>query len=278
MNRSAPVLISTLRPAGLRRRTYLSLATLLIAVTVIAFGQAGDRKTSGPAETIAAMHKSWGPKANSPGTDLRIEEASRSQVDGHQVVKYRLIASGITSEKVYSLVVWPLNGQPTKALAGITIDSQGMAICPGRPGTCGSADKPDDPIELKVSGGLAEPKRFGLVSSDQSIKVFAVVVPFPNRSTDHGCTLEEILLVPNSEAVILRGSGFAKGASLRIGADAEGENRDQMVKADDSGVYEMLLLPFKKGVAKGRTTVTFQSDSCSPMLSFDWGKGSYQPQ
>jgi hypothetical protein len=253
-------------------------AALFFGVNMIALAQGGVTKSSVLAEKIAAMHRAWGPKASSPGTTLRFEESARAEVGGHKVIKYRLITSGLPSEKLYSLMTWPLDGQPSKALTGVAIDDKGIAICPGRPGTCGTPDKPDDPIDLALSGGLAEPKRFALISTDQTIKVFAAIVPFPNGTTDHGCTLAEVLLVGNAEAVILRGSGFSGDAKVLIAAVTNDEKQEQSVKADESGAYEMVMLPFKKGVAKGRTTVTFRTDTCSPSLSFDWGKDSYQLQ
>lgn len=239
---------------------------------------ADDQKLSALVERVAAMHRAWGPKASSSGTSLLLQEFSRVQAEGHTVVRYRVITSGLSSQKLYSLVVWPLDGQPTEVLAGIAINDKGEAVCPGRSRTCGNAGKPDDPIDLSVSGGLAEPKRFGLVSADQLTKVFVTVIPFPNQSTDRGCVLEETLLVGNSEAVIIRGSGFPPHSKLGIQVMVDGEKQERSAEIGEGGTYETILLPYKKGLPKGRTAVAFRTDSCAPSLSFDWGTSSYQLQ
>jgi hypothetical protein len=254
------------------------LVVLIAALSSMLKAADDDEKIRPLIDKTVAMHRAWGPKTSSPGTTLMLQESSRGHAGDHTVVKYRVVTSGLPSEKIYSLVAWPLDGQPRQVLTGIMLNENGIAVCPGRPGTCGDASHPDDPIDLAVSAGLAEPKRFGLISADQMNKVFVSYIPFPNRSVDSDCVLEETLLASNAEAVIVRGSGFQAGAKLDIQALGNGERLAQSAKANESGVYEMVLLPFKRGSTKGQTSVVFRTDSCAPSLSFDWGTDSYRLQ
>jgi hypothetical protein len=83
-----------------------------------------------------------------------------------------------------------------------------MAICTGKPGTC-KGKGTNDPIDLVLSPGKGERKRFALVSEDGAhLKGFVQVVPFPNATTDHGCRLESIIGTPNGAITYLQETGF----------------------------------------------------------------------
>jgi len=173
--------------------------------------------------------------------------------------------------------MWQLGGQPQTVMNGVTIDENGTAICAGRPGTC-SGNKEDDPIDLAMSGGLGETKRIGLIAPDKSTQVFAVVVPFPNRGMDAGCSIEAALVTPNAEAVLMFATGFKSGEQLDIQIVSEGERQSPSAKADPNGNYEWVVLPFKKGLTKGQARVSVRTAACTPTLPFSWGEGSYRLQ
>ena len=73
-----------------------------------------------------------------------------------------------------------------RSAKGVTLNSSGLAICAGRPGTCGTADNPDDPIDVIVQPIPGEPVRLGLISADGTTKVFAKIVPNPLHGDDPG--------------------------------------------------------------------------------------------
>jgi hypothetical protein len=225
-------------------------------------------------QRLVAMQGAWGPKANSTGAVLTLVEGSRSTAEGHGVVRYRMVTSGLPKEKVYSLLMWQLGGQPQSVMSGITIDASGTAVCAGKPGTC-RGDKADDPIDLAMQAGLGEVKRVALMSEDKSIHAFASVVPFPNRTTDGACTVEATLVTPKAEAVMLSATGFKPETTLDIEMNSEGEIQHPAGKTDASGAHEWVVLPFKKGLTKGRARVSVHSGACNPSLSFAWGEGSY---
>jgi hypothetical protein len=250
----------------------ISKQIVVVSMVLIPLAQGADQTAL---EKLVAMQRAWGSRMNSAGAVLSLKEGSRSTGDGHAVVRYRMLASGLPTDKLYSLVMWQLGGQPQSVMEGVTIDEAGTAVCAGTPQTCGTASKPDDPIDLAMQAGFGETKRVGLIATDKSAQVFASVVPFPNRGTDGGCTLDATLVTPNAEAMLLSVTGFKPGVALDIEMNSEGEKQHPSAKTDANGAYEWVVLPFKKGLTKGSAQVSVHSESCKPSLSFEWGAGSY---
>jgi hypothetical protein len=252
---------------------------VLVVVAVLSMTLAGLGQGPGPdsVQQLVAMQRAWGPKTNSIGAMLTLMEGARNIVQGHATVSYRMSTSGLPKDRTYSLLMWQLGGQPQGVMSGVTIDATGTAICAGKAGAC-RGEKPDDPIDLAMQAGLGEVKRVALIATDKSAQVFASVVPFPNRATDAGCAIEETLVTPKAEAVMLSASGFKPGVALDIKMNSEGEIQHPAAKTDEKGAYEWVVLPFKKGLTKGRAQVSVRSGGCSPVLSFAWGEGSYALQ
>ena len=238
----------------------------IVAMVLLASAQGLDS-----VQKLVAMQSAWGPKANSTGAVLTLVEGSRTTAEGHGVVRYRMVTSSLSKDKTYSLLMWQLGGQPQAVMSGITIDASGIAIYAGKPGTC-RGDKPDDPIDLAMQAGLGEVKRVALITDDKSIHAFANVVPFPNRATDNGCTVEATLVTPKAEAVMLSATGFKPETALDIEMNPEGEIQRPAGKTDANGAYEWVVLPFKKGLTKGRSRVSVHSGNCKPSVSFAWGE------
>jgi hypothetical protein len=173
----------------------------------------------------------------------------------------------------YALVAWPVTQRgPSQVLSGVTLDASGLAICAGAPGTCGSADRPNDPIDLPIQPVAGEPVRLGLVSKDGATKVFAKTVPVPLRGEDRGCAVEGILLTPGAELVLIEGSGFPSNTEVKMESDSEGERHGGKGQADPGGRYSTAVLPYKQGVARGTLNVTLKSAGCSPAVSIPWGR------
>jgi hypothetical protein len=149
-----------------------SLPLALLSSVLWVYGQDSQRSGSGSVQDAAAnlsrMHEAWGAKASTPNASLTIKESGRSG----QVIKFRLYAGGVPKAAVYSIVAWPVTQKgPSEVLKGVTLDESGLAICAGASGTCGSADKPNDPIDLNLTAIPGEPVRLGLVSADGATKV-----------------------------------------------------------------------------------------------------------
>ncbi len=221
------------------------------------------------ASKLVRMHNAWSSKMSTPNTRLTIRESARSE----QVIKFRLYADGLPKDGIYTIVTWPVTQkQPSELLTGVTLDTSGLAICAGRPGTCGAADKPNDPIDLNILQPVAgEPVRLGLVSADGVTKVLASSVPIPLHGEDRGCAVDAVLLLPRGMLVLVEGSGFPASSELKMDSDSEGERHGGNGKVDRYGHYVSAVVPYKLGTPRGTLRVTLKSANCAPSVSVPWG-------
>ncbi len=208
---------------------------------------------------------------NSPGVELSLKEIGRSRATDRTLVKYGLYATGFPKNLTYTLLQVQLDGSVIKNLEGVTLNSDGLAICAGREGTC-QGDKPNDPIDLTVFAGKSEPKRFALISDDDSHqKGFVAAVPFPNTTTDSACRLESIIGTPNGELTFVQGSGFQANEELIVDSESYGEKHHEVTKAAADGSYFSAVLPYVLGKKSGKTVWEVKGHSCHPKLTFTWG-------
>jgi hypothetical protein len=226
---------------------------------------------------LANAQKNWGPRMNTPGTEIHLTESRRERSARGTVVYYRLSATGLPGDAVYTLFSTTLGLQSTPVLEGVTFDRSGQAVCAGTPGTC-QGEKPNDPIDLAILAARGEPKRFAVLSEDKESKAFAYVVPFPIMGKDRGCSVEAVLLTAKAEAVLIHGSGFAPGTAVDFRGVSEGEVQHSRSNAQQDGRFYEVALPYVKGKARGKAKVTLESSACSPSLSFDWGEGADRNQ
>ncbi len=220
-------------------------------------------------ETLAKLHEAWGPAASSPHATLTIKEVAHSG----STVTLRLFAQGLPKDGSYALLGWPVTQKmPTEVLKGITLDASGMAICAGRPGTCGKPEKPDDPIDLMLTPIAGEPVRLALVAADGKTKAFAKLVPIPLTGVNEGCTVNATLLTPGGELLLVEGSGFEPKSEVRMTGNSEGEIHSKRANADAAGHYVTAILPFKEGLAHGTIQIQLKSAQCAPAVKVDWGR------
>ena len=232
-----------------------------------------EELTSGAKETLVRMTnlaKDF-KKLNSPGVTLSLKELSRWRAADRTLVKYQLYAAGLPQTSTYTLVQVQLSGQSLQQLTGITLDGDGRAICAGRPGTC-RGKSPNSPVDLVLFAGIAEPKRFALVSdSPDHPKGVAEVIPFPKAMTDENCRLESIIGTPKGELTLIRGTGFEPNEELTTDSESYSERHHGVSKADADGSYFVAALPNVKGQVSGTTEWQVKGKNCSPKLTFSWG-------
>ena len=125
---------------------------MILIFTVLAVA-AGWPQSIDSVQQLVAMQRAWSPKTNSVGATLTLTEGSRSTANGHALLSYRMMTSGLPNGKTYSLVMWQTGGQPQGVMDGVTIDASGTAICSGKAGMC-RGDKPDDPIDVAMQAGF----------------------------------------------------------------------------------------------------------------------------
>jgi hypothetical protein len=237
----------------------------LLAVFLIA----ASLRAQDSAANLVRMHDEWGAKASTPGASLSIFEASRSG----PVIRLRLRATGLPKGVGYSIVAWPVTAKgASEVLKGVTLDESGLAVCAGKPGTCGTPQKPNDPIDLPVQPVPGEPVRVGLISADGTMKVFAKIVPVPVDGQDRNCRIEATLLTPAGELILIEASGLGANSDVYFDSESEGENHSAKGQADAEGRYVTSVLPYKEDVVRGTLKVRLRSASCSPGLAIGWGK------
>jgi hypothetical protein len=216
----------------------------------------------------------WKGSMNSPGVELSLKEVGRSRTTDRTLVKYELYATGLPKNLTYTLLEIKVSGKVVQYLDGVTLDIDGRAICAGRPGTC-RGNGQNDPIDLVLFAGKAEPKRLSLVSNDEShLKGVVSVILFPNAATDKGCRLDSVIGTPNGEVTYIHGSGFQPNEELITDSESYGEKNHGVQKAEADGSYFATLLPNVLGKTSGTTVVEVRGKNCDPKLSFSWG--SYQ--
>jgi hypothetical protein len=207
---------------------------------------------------------------NSPGVELSLKEMSRSKSTDRTLVRYELYTTGMPKNLTYTIFEVKISGQVVKVLTGVTLDSNGRAICAGRKGTC-SGSGPDSPVDLVFFAGKSEPKRLSLASDDGQIKGFLVVVPFPNATTDKNCRLESIIGTPKGELTYIQGSGFEPNEELTTDGESYDEKNHGVAKAEADGSFFAATLPGIIGKPSGSTVFEVKGKNCDPKLTFPWG-------
>jgi hypothetical protein len=255
----------------------LLLSTMVIAqsVTVQKSAPANENLTPEAQATVVRLSNLeraiWTGSMNSPGVKLSLKEVSRSRTTDRTLVKYELYSTGLPKNVTYTLVEIKVSGKVVQSMTGVTLDSDGRAICAGRPGTC-SGSGPNSPIDLVLFAGNAEPKRLSLVSDDEAhLRGIVSVVLFPNVVTDKGCRLESVIGTPKGEVTYIHGSGFEPNEDLVMDSESYGEKNHGVRKAEADGSFFATLLPNVLGKSSGMTVIEVKSKNCDPKLSFSWG-------
>jgi hypothetical protein len=227
---------------------------------------------------LASLQKNFGEKMNSPGVELSLKEINRSHAEDRTLVTYGLYAFGFPPNTILTLFQVQIDGSIIKNMEGITLNAADRTICAGKEGTC-SGNGPDDPIDLIVFAGTAEPKRFALISDDNThLKGFVSVVPFPNVVVDNGCRLESIIGTPNGELTFVQGTGFEPNAALTMESQSYDERHHDVSKAQADGSYFAAIAPSVLGEKSGVTVLEVKSSKCNPKLTFRWGEDTYHLQ
>jgi len=220
------------------------------------------------AHRVAELHQGWGPALNSTLASASLQEVARNGA----VYTYHLYASGMSRDKLYTVVAWPVNQpNPVQVVKGVALDAAGMAICPGQLGTCGAVTQPNQPVNLSINIAPGRPVRVGLVAQDESSAAYTKMVPIPIRAVDKGCTVEATMLTQSGAIALLEGSGFTPNSEIDMQLVYGDKHEGGKTKVDEKGTYSATVIPVIDNVSNGTMKVSVTSPKCSPALSFDWG-------
>ena len=217
----------------------------------------------------------WG--KNSPGVELRAIEGPREHASGGTVLVYNLVGKGFPPDLKYSLWGWIPGHKPQKAIEGVSFDHRGVVVCSGKPGSC-AGQGVDDPITIKTTAVLGEPKRFAVVSDDGRVAGFAEAVPFPIEATDKSCKLSVVRQSPLAEMVLVRATGFVPYEMLNVSGHVGGLDAVHSPTASPDGTWQAFIGTKTPGQASGTATIKVAGQQCSVSLSFNWGEGTTKEQ
>jgi hypothetical protein len=252
----------------------LSTAALAQSVAVRQSAPSNQNLTPEQQATVVRLsnlQKNFGKSStNSPGVVLSLKEISRKRGADRTLATYELYTAGLPKDHTFTIFEVKISGQFNKFLDGVTLDSDGRAICAGRKGTC-SGSTPNSPIDLVFFAGKAEPKRLALISEDGQLKGAVAIVPFPNATTDKACRLESVIGTPKGELTYIQGSGFEPNEELITDGESYGEKNHGVDKAEADGSYFAAILPSVLGKTSGNTTYRVKGKNCAPELTFSWG-------
>lgn len=244
---------------------------------------------------VASAQANWGPKSSAPGMALAMKEMARTKTASGTQITYRLTGTGFPAGARLMLLRWPLNQNVTPVMDGIVLDVSGMAVCaapapaanagaeapvatPPSAIACSKAMQVNAPLEVTTTAAKGEAVRVALVSEDKKSGAAASAVPFPLAADDKGCKLQVLLGSKDAELVLIIGEGFKASESSTMGSETFGVKGTLGAKPDAQGHFATAMTPYLQGHDSGDTVIFYQSASCTPTLSFHWGKGSYKAE
>lgn len=244
---------------------------------------------------LATEQANWNAEETSKGNSLTLKETGRKPTPTGTEITWELAAAGFDPAMQLTLVRWPLNQKLTAVMSGITVNAQGLAVCgtnaPGpqaptdvsadtvpKAPSCLKTMKPGTPITITSEAAKGEPIRVALISNDRKHGGAATAVPFPIEGENRGCRISVILSSKDADLVLVRGTGFKQDKTYTLGTESYGKKHPLMATITPQGNFVAALTPWIPGHDEGSTVVYYQSTTCTPTVSFNWGKGTYKPE
>jgi hypothetical protein len=249
---------------------------------------------------IASAQANWGPAISTAGASVALKETGRTKTATGTQITWQITGTGFTPDMQLTLVRWPINQGVTNVMSGLAVDATGTAVCgPAAPGpaapaaqapadafpavppqapSCTKTMQPGAPVTITATAAKGEAIRVALVAADHKHGAAVSLVPFPLEGTDKGCKIDVILGSKDGELILVTGEGFQKDATFTLGTESFGEKHPINATINPQGRFTAALTPWVPGHVTGDTVVYYQSSTCSPTVSFNWGKDSYKPE
>ncbi len=246
-----------------------NLACLLLCLPIFVYGQTDvEKRALEASQALVNGHIAWRTKLSSPGASIQAKEIARAE----SLVKYNLYVSGLPTDRLYTLMTWPVGQpKPSPLMQGLSIGKNGIVICAGRaPEQCCDPSQKDDPADLVFNPAKGEPYRLALVAGEDRVAI--VIVPDPITGKDKGCALSVERLLPHFELAYVTGSGFPANSDASFDSQSYGEKHSLKTKVDSQGNLQFAVMPGVLGKQEGTTTVQGVGMRCSPSIKFDWGQ------
>ena len=239
-----------------------------------------------PALPLTAVHAqaapcsatSWASECSTPGVQIALVEAMRQPARGDIVVGYHVTAHGVPAGRIYSVWLKPTAGEAYALITGFTPDSTGVVVCAdstalaNRPRGQGMWCKWTLGDVGLTAGGFArgEAYRVGLISTDDSVRAFASVIPHALAATSGGCTVSGEMF--SREVFAFTGSGFRPGEPLQVTSRSGGDTQAASRPADDAGrLPPQTIRHLERGKRGGDASIEIAGAGCRVMLRYGWG-------
>lgn len=244
---------------------------------------------------LVNLQANWGPAESAHGMSLVLKEiGSKPTPDGTEL-SYHLIGTGFTPDMRLTLLRWPLDHPIEQVMSGIVVNADGTAVCgiaapgPSAPTdtravaasaapSCTKTMALGTPITITAAVAKGEAIRVALIASDHKHGAAVSYVPFPIEGQDKGCKIDVVLGTKNADLVLVRGSGFRQDKTYTLGSESYGQKHGLSAAIGPAGSFVTALLPAIPGHATGSTVIYYQSATCTPTVSFNWGAGTYKVQ
>ncbi len=209
---------------------------------------------------------------------MALKETGRTKTADGIEITYQVTATGFAPDAKLTLLRWPLNQSITPLMDGVKINSSGTVVCGGPDaGSCGKTFAANAPVEIKVKAAKGEAIRVALTADPKNVAA-ASAVPFPLANEDKGCKLQVLLGTKNAELVLIEGDGFKPDTNFTLGSETYGQKQPLTAKPNADGHFAAAMTPWVSGHDDGDTVIYYQSDTCTPTLSFHWGKDTYKTE
>lgn len=244
---------------------------------------------------LATAQANWGPPDSTPGMSVDLKETGRKTTADGTEITWQLVGKGFTPDMQLTLVRWPLNQSASRVMSGIVVSADGTAVCgstaPGPEAPtdtaattatavppCTKTTTPGAPITVSGTFAKGEALRVALVATDQKHGAAVSFIPFPIEGQDKGCSIQVILGSKDASLVLIKGQGFKQDSSYTLGTEAFGVKQPLNVAIKQNGSFIGAFLPGTAGHDSGDTVIYYQSPTCTPTVSFHWGKDTYKPE
>jgi hypothetical protein len=224
----------------------------------------------------------WHRECSTRGVHLALVETERTRLQTGTLVSYGLTWASVPSGKVYSIWIKPTHGPAQLLLTGLTGDPAGRLICvdsteyaarpriPAMLGWCGPRTLENIMLSAPPSFALGEALRVALISTDETVAVFAEAIPYRLDASAAGCTVEGEML--SVERFAFSGSGFTPGETLEVVSRSGRDIIRRTATADDGGrLPTTIVVPNVPGRSGGDATIEVTGGSCRVVLRYGWG-------
>jgi hypothetical protein len=125
----------------------------------------------------------WGDQHNSAGATLTYKETGRMVVNGNTMVIYNFFASGLPTDRQYTLSTKIIGAMPGK-ISEVHVNNEGKVLSELADPAHNVAEKP---AVINLVGSKGEPFQFAIASADGQSRAFTRIIPFPIESSAGPC-------------------------------------------------------------------------------------------